>query len=68
MLQVRELFEYQRFSQNQRLQSLIDGVCSQYLIDDAAIEEDSLDLSAAGDPTQALSHLLERSEYEQKRL
>ncbi|HIU33509.1 MAG TPA: hypothetical protein IAB02_03015 [Candidatus Pullichristensenella excrementigallinarum] len=68
MLRIKELFEYQRFVQNQRLQSLIDAVCSQYLIDDAAIAEDFLDLSAAGDPTQALSQLLERSAYDQKRL
>lgn len=50
MDEIRALFDYQRFSQNPRLQRQIDSVYKRYLSQGEAISDDLLDVAAAGEP------------------
>lgn len=47
---IRELFEYQRFDPNPKLQQQIDVVYRRHLAYGQPLSDDSLDLAAAGDP------------------
>ena len=66
MDKLRELFEYQRFAQDARLQRIIDSVCERYLNDVEELDDSSLDVSAAGDSNavKPKHNPLERSQYE----
>ena len=50
MDEIRALFDYQRFSQNPRLQRQIDSVYKRYLSQGEALSDDLLDVAAAGEP------------------
>lgn len=63
---IKELFEYQRFAQNARLQSIIDDVCARYMSGSEELDDVSLDVSAAGDVDELRNRHdpLERSAYD----
>lgn len=69
MDKLRELFEYQRFAQNPKLQRIIDSVCGQYLDGAEELDDAYLDVSAAGDSSAAKprGNPLERSQYDRDR-
>ena len=64
MDKLRELFGYQRFAQDARLQRIIDSVCERYLNDVEELDDSSLDVSAAGDSVKPKHNPLERSQYD----
>lgn len=47
---LRELFEYQRFAGNTRLQALLDDTCARWPGQGEALDDDMLDVAAAGEP------------------
>ncbi|MGN0996045.1 MAG: hypothetical protein ACI4PG_03980 [Candidatus Ventricola sp.] len=47
---LKELFEYQRFAANPRLQRQIDAVYQRVLAAGQALADDELELAAAGEP------------------
>ena len=47
---VKELFDYQRFAENPRLQRQLDAVYDRYLAGGQALSDDELELAAAGEP------------------
>ncbi len=53
MKNLRELFEYQKFKPNPRLQAKIDEVTGRYLSNGVELDDDELDVAAAGDPYQS---------------
>ena len=52
MRDIRSLFEYQKFKPNPGLQSRIDAVTEKYLSDEVELDDDELDIAAAGDSHQ----------------
>ena len=50
MDELRQLFDYQRFARNPRLQRQIDSVYRRYLSQEEALTDDALDVAAAGEP------------------
>ena len=50
MDELRQLFDYQRFARNPRLQKQIDSVYRRYLSQEEALPDDALDVAAAGEP------------------
>ena len=48
MDELRQLFDYQRFARNPRLQKRLDSVAQRYLGE--ALPDDALDVAAAGEP------------------
>lgn len=48
MDELRQLFDYQRFARNPRLQKQLDSVAQRYLGE--ALPDDALDVAAAGEP------------------
>ncbi len=53
-MNLRELFEYQKFSPNSSLQAKIDKVTEKYLSGGIELDDEVLDVSAAGEPYQNL--------------
>lgn len=49
-MDLRSLFEYQKFAPNARLQSRLDAVAAKYLADGVELMDDELDVAAAGEP------------------
>lgn len=49
---LKELFEYQRFAENPRLQRQIDAVARRVLATGQALADDELELAAAGEAQQ----------------
>ncbi len=62
MKNLRELFEYQKFNPNPRLQAKIDEITGKYLSNGVELGDDDLDVAAAGDPYQSDSHLEKQDE------
>ncbi len=62
MKNIRELFEYQKFSPNPRLQAKIDEITEEYLSDGVELGDDDLNVAAAGDPYQSDAHLEKQDE------
>lgn len=52
MRDLRTLFEYQKFNPNVRLQSKIDAITEKYLSDGVELDDDELNVAAAGEPHQ----------------
>lgn len=48
------LFEYQRFAPNDGLQARLDAVAAKYLAEGTPLEDDELDVAAAGEPYRKL--------------
>ena len=46
------MFEYQKFKPNSRLQARIDAIAEKYLSEGIALEDDDLNVAAAGDLLQ----------------
>lgn len=49
MRNLKLLFEYQRFAPNDALQSRLDAVAAKYFVGGTALDDDELDVSAAGE-------------------
>ena len=54
---LKELFEYQRFEPNHRLQEQIDAVYRRYFSEAQALSDDALDIAAAGEPWMEKGHM-----------
>ena len=52
MADLRSLFEYQKFSQNESLKKKIDEVTRKYMSGGIELSDDELDVAAAGDVYQ----------------
>lgn len=52
MKDIKILFEYQKFKPNAALQSKINAVTAKYLSAGVEIDDDELDVSAAGEPSR----------------
>lgn len=50
MDELRQLFDYQRFARNPRLQRQLDSVYRRYLSQGEALSDEALDVAAAGEP------------------
>lgn len=60
---IRSLFEYQRFKPNLSLQSRIDAVTEKYLSDGAELDDEELNVAAAGEPHQNRPSLEKQDAY-----
>lgn len=52
MRELRTLFAYQKFNPNARLQARIDAITAKYLLDGDELDDDALDVAAAGESGQ----------------
>lgn len=50
MEKLKKLLDYQRFARNPRLQEQLDMVYHRYLAQGEALEDEALDVAAAGEP------------------
>ncbi len=63
MKRLKNLFEYQKFNPNSRLQAKIDEVTQKYLLNGVELDDDDiLNVAAAGDPYQSSAHLEKRDD------
>lgn len=61
---LKGLFDYQRFAQNDKLQRQIDSVLDSYLGGAQALDDEVLDVSAAGDADAARADSREGKPHE----
>lgn len=53
MRDLRTLFEYQKFKPNDRLQVKIDAITEKYMSNGIELDDDELDVAAAGEAHQS---------------
>lgn len=63
MRDIQILFEYQKFKPNISLQSKIDAITEKYLSDGVELDDEELNVAAAGEPSQNKPPLEKQDAY-----